>query len=229
MALPKIEPLGTEFDMPQGGGDAVKEEITKLGQVIIDKTSVGLKAATKAVIGDVPKMISDLTKEIESGPIDNFAIAINKLIKLVDDLGINLRDYNQELADTVEEFTGTQQKLEKKIAELREQGIRAEIAERGDAIKILTEKEIKEKEITNQLNQLDPVQTEERKVLEDRIEAESDHIEYLKLQNENLKKSTSTTADTGRDTGGFSKLAEIREAFMVIPDTLAEVGTSFSN
>src|SRR6056300_1620933 len=248
MALPKIEPLGTEFDMPQGGGDAVREEITKLGAVIIDKTSVGLKAATKAVIGDVPKMISDLTKEIESGPIDNFAIAINKLIKLVDDLGINLRDYNWELADTVEEFTGTQQKLEQKIAELREQGIRAEINERGDAIKILTEKEIKEKEInikennkqleisnkelkefTNQLNQLDPVQTEERKVLEDRIEAESDHIEYLKLQNENLKKSTSTTADTGRDTGGFSKLAEIREAFMVIPDTLAEVGTSFAN
>jgi len=248
MALPKIEPLGTEFDMPQGGGDAIKEEITKLGAVIIDNTSAGLKAATKAVIGDVPKMIADLTKEIESGPVDNFAFAINKLVKLVDDLGINLRDYNQELADTVEEFTGTQQKLEKKIAELREQGIRAEIAERGDAIKILTEKEIKEKEInikennkqleisnkelkefTNQLNQLDPVQTEERKVLEDRIEAESDHIEYLKLQNENLKKSTSTTADTGRDTGGFSQLSQIKEAFMVIPDTIADVATSFAN
>ena len=85
MALPKIEPLGTEFDMPQGGGDAVKEEITKLGEVIIDKTSVGLKAATQAVIGDVPKMIADLTKEIESGPVDNFAIAIRKLISLVDD------------------------------------------------------------------------------------------------------------------------------------------------
>jgi hypothetical protein len=119
MALPKIEPLGTEFDMPQGGGDAVKEEITKLGQVIIDKTSVGLKSATQAVIGDVPKMIADLTKEIESGPVDNFAIAIRKLIKLVDDLGINLRDYNDKLADTVSEFTGTQAKLEEKLAELK--------------------------------------------------------------------------------------------------------------
>src|SRR6056300_1560880 len=248
MALPKIEPLGTEFDMPQGGGDAVREEITKLGAVIIDKTSVGLKAATKAVIGDVPKMISDLTKEIESGPIDNFAIAINKLIKLVDDLGINLRDYNSELADTVEEFTGSQQKLEQKIAELREQGIRAEINERGETNKKITEKEIKKKEInikennkqleisnkelkefTNQLNQLDPVQTEERKVLEDRIEAESDHIEYLKLQNENLKKSKSISADTGGDRGGFSQLSQIKEAFMVIPDTIADVATSFAN
>src|SRR5210317_848366 len=143
MALPKIEPLGTEFDMPQGGGDAVKEEITKLGEVIIDKTSVGLKAATQAVIGDVPKMIADLTKEIESGPVDNFAIAIRKLIKLVDDLGINLRDYNDKLADTVSEFTGTQAKLEEKLAELREKGIKAEIDENGKKINILTQQEIK--------------------------------------------------------------------------------------
>ena len=82
MALPQITPLQSELDMPQGGGDAIKEEITKLGAVIIDNTSAGLKAATKAVIGDVPKMIADLTKEIESGPVDNFAFAINKLIKL---------------------------------------------------------------------------------------------------------------------------------------------------
>ena len=94
------------------------KEIEKLGEVIIEKTSVGLKAATQAVIGDVPKMIADLTKEIESGPVDNFAIAIRKLIKLVDDLGINLRDYNDKLADTVSEFTGTQAKLEEKLAEL---------------------------------------------------------------------------------------------------------------
>src|SRR5210317_2654929 len=132
MALPQITPLQSEFDMPQGGGDAVKqgggdavkEEITKLGAVIIEKISVGLKSATQAVIGDVPKMISDLTKEIESGPIDNFAVAINKLVKLVDDLGINLNDYDSKLADTVEEFTGNQAKLEEKLEKLREQGFR---------------------------------------------------------------------------------------------------------
>ena len=135
MALPKIEPLNTEFDMPETGND-VQREITRLGEVIIDKTSVGLKAATQSVIGDVPKMIQDLTNEIESGPVDNFALAIRKLIKLVDELGINLRDYNNNLADTVEEFTGTQQKLEQKLAELREKGIKAEINEKGNAITI---------------------------------------------------------------------------------------------
>src|SRR5210317_2472920 len=152
MALPKIEPLGTEFDMPETGND-VQREITRLGEVIIDKTSVGLKAATKAVIGDVPKMIQDLTNEIESGPVDNFALAIRKLIKLVDDLGINLRDYNNKLADTVEEFTGTQQKLEQKLAELREKGIKAEINEKGNAITILTQKEIKAYEKDRERNE----------------------------------------------------------------------------
>src|SRR6056300_459470 len=248
MALPKIEPLGTEFDMPQGGDNSVQREITRLGEVIIDKTSVGLKAATQAVIGDVPKMIQDLTNEIESGPVDNFAIAIRKLIKLVDDLGINLRDYNNKLADTVEEFTGNQQKLEKKLGELRKKGIKAEINEKGNAINILTQKEIKayekdrernEKSITElekqiqtritTLNQLDETDKKGRKEIEKEIKTRSENIEGLKEENEQISKRVSTTADTGGQDQGFGKLAEIREAFMVIPDTLAEVGTSFAN
>jgi len=248
MALPKIEPLGTEFDMPQGGDNSVQREITRLGEVIIDKTSVGLKAATQAVIGDVPKMIQDLTNEIESGPVDNFAIAIRKLIKLVDDLGINLRDYNNKLADTVEEFTGNQQKLEKQLGELREKGIKAEINEKGNAINILTQKEIKayekdrernEKSITElekqiqtritTLNQLDETDKKGRKEIEKEIKTRSENIEGLKEENEQISKRVSTTADTGGQDQGFGKLAEIREAFMVIPDTLAEVGTSFAN
>jgi hypothetical protein len=248
MALPKIEPLGTEFDMPQGGDNSVQREITRLGEVIIDKTSVGLKAATQAVIGDVPKMIQDLTNEIESGPVDNFAIAIRKLIKLVDDLGINLRDYNNKLADTVEEFTGNQQKLENQLGELREKGIKAEINEKGNAINILTQKEIKayekdrernEKSITElekqiqtritTLNQLDETDKKGRKEIEKEIKTRSENIEGLKEENEQINKRVSTTADTGGQDQGFGKLAEIREAFMVIPDTITEVATSFAN
>src|SRR6056300_423705 len=248
MALPKIEPLGTEFDMPQGGDNSVQREITRLGEVIIDKTSVGLKAATQAVIGDVPKMIQDLTNEIESGPVDNFAIAIRKLIKLVDDLGINLRDYNNKLADTVEEFTGNQQKLEKQLGELREKGIKAEINEKGNAINILTQKEIKayekdrernEKSITElekqiqtritTLNQLDETDKKGRKEIEKEIKTRSENIEGLKDENEQINKRVSTTADTGGGQQGFGQLAQLKEAFMVIPDTIADVATSFAN
>jgi hypothetical protein len=76
MALPKIDPLETEIvgDIIKKVTDNnVKEEIIKLGQAITDKTKSGLETATKMVISNVPSMIADLTKEIESGPIDNFA------------------------------------------------------------------------------------------------------------------------------------------------------------
>src|SRR6056300_311764 len=258
MALPKIEPLGTEFDMPQGGGDAVREEITKLGAVIIDQTSVGVKAATKAVIGDVPKMIQDLTNEIESGPIDNFAMAMNKLISLVDKLGINLRDYNNKLADTVDEFKGTQQQVNEKLLEFRKNGIKAEYEQKTGAIKFLTQEEIniRKENIEKNEKQIRDKQAEIAKLTsklgtdeftgktktgkdrqlttqtgqENYLKKISSEIEKLNESNERDRESIKdVSADTGRDTGGFGKLAEIREAFMVIPDTLAEVGTSFAN
>lgn len=244
MALPQITPLQSEFDMPQGGD--VKEEITKLGAVIIEKTSAGLKSATQAVIGDVPKMISDLTKEIESGPIDNFAVAINKLVKLVDDLGINLNDYDKNLAKLVDNFRSEQQDAEQKLEKLREQGFRGVIE--NNKIRLLTEREVikltKEREkneikIQEKIADRDKLQqklddnvwkeSKKRKEAQEKIIKNENEISELREKNEEIDKSTNTTADTGRDTGGFGKLAEIREAFMVIPDTITEVATSFAN
>ena len=246
MALPQISPLQSEFDMPQGGGDAVKEEITKLGAVIIEKTSAGLKSATQAVIGDVPKMISDLTKEIESGPIDNFAVAINKLVKLVDDLGINLNDYDRNLAKLVDNFRSEQQDAEQKLEKLREQGFRGVIE--NNKIRLLTEREVikltKEREkneikIQEKIADRDKLQqklddnvfkeSQKRTDAQEKIIKNENEISELREENEKIDKATNTTADTGRDTGGFGKLAEIKEAFMVIPDTINEVFEGFAN
>jgi len=258
MALPQITPLQSEFDMPQSGGNAVQQEITKLGEVIIDKTSIGLKAATKAVIGDVPKMIQDLTNEIESGPIDNFAMAMNKLISLVDKLGINLRDYNSKLADTVDEFKGTQQQVNEKLLEFRKNGIKAEYDQKTGAIKFLTQEEIniRKENIEKNEKQIRDKQAEIAKLTsklgtdefigqtktgkdrqlktqtgqENYLKKISDEIEKLNESNERDRESIKdVSADTGRDTGGFGKLAEIKEAFMVIPDTITEVATSFAS
>jgi len=244
MALPQITPLQSEFDMPQGGD--VKEEITKLGAVIIEKTSAGLKSATQAVIGDVPKMISDLTKEIESGPIDNFAVAINKLVKLVDDLGINLNDYDRNLAKLVDNFRSEQQDAEQKLEKLREQGFRGVIE--NNKIRLLTEREVikltKEREkneikIQEKIADRDKLQqklddnvfkeSQKRTDAQEKIIKNENEISELREENEKIDKATNTTADTGRQDQGFGKLAEIREAFMVIPDTITEVATSFAN
>ena len=243
-----IEPLSTEFDVPGTESKSVVEkEITALGKVIFEKATVGLKSATQAVVSNVPQMIQELTQEIESGSIQSFNTAINKLNILIDKLGINLRSYDTKLADAVDKFRGKQEKLQQDLARLREEGIKAEINERGTGIKFLTrqeitqrEKEYKEREriiADEQQKRLDLVKTIEntnrsdkenikaRKDLNKSIEKEQELKEKNAKEGEVLR---STTADTGRDMGGFSKLAEIKEAFMVIPDTINEVAGGFA-
>ena len=252
-SVAEIAPLSTEFEVPTSTGakSAVEKEITALGKVIFEKASVGLKSATQAVVSNVPEMISDLTKQIESGSIENFNVAINKLNNLIDRLGINLRDYNKELADTVDRFRGKQQDLQNELARLREQGIRAEIDENRNVISIITKERLKELEKEKQTNK-ESIETNKKEIEErqkllnltdkelkakekSRDELELD-IKNRALANENLEKEnrliderTSTTADTGADIGGFSKLAELKEAFMIIPDTITEVASGFKD
>jgi hypothetical protein len=265
MALPIIDPLETEFDMPNPrregrGGRAVdenvKKEIIKLGQAITDKTKSGLETATKMVISNVPKMIADLTKEIESGPVNNFANAMNKLISLTEKLGINLYQYNAELAETVDEFVGTQEKINQKILEYRENGIKAEYDQKSGAIKFITAQEVKirkelieknEKLITEKQSEISTLtpklgtnqfvkktKTGDSKVVKSQ-EAQEKYLkaisdEITKLNEENAKAKESIKDDSltaGRDDAGFSKLAELKEAFMVIPDTITEVFDTF--
>ena len=247
-SVAEIAPLSTEFDVPGTESKSVVEkEITALGKVIFEKATVGLQSATQAVVSNVPQMIQELTQEIESGSIKNFNGAINKLNILIDKLGINLRSYDTKLADAVDKFRGNQEKLQQDLARLREEGIKAEINERGTGIKFLTrqeivqrEKEYKEREkiiADEKQKRLDLVQTIENTNRSDKenIKARKDLNKSIEkeqeLKDKNAKESevlNNQTADTGRDMGGFSKLAELKEAFMVIPDTINEVAGGFA-
>ena len=247
-SVAEIEPLSTEFDVPGTESKSVVEkEITALGKVIFEKATVGLKSATQAVVSNVPQMIQELTQEIESGSIQSFNTAINKLNILIDKLGINLRSYDTKLADAVDQFRGKQEKLQQDLARLREEGIKAEINERGTGIKFLTrqeitqrEKEFKEREkiiADEQQKRLDLVKTIENTNRSDKenIKARKDLNKSIEkeqeLRDKNAKEGEvlrNQTADTGRDMGGFSKLAELKEAFMVIPDTINEVAGGFA-
>ena len=250
MALPKIDKLSNEPTVSENDSKAVQQEILKLGQSIQKSSSVGLQAATQAVIGNVPEMIRDLTDDIKSGSINNFATAMNKLISLTEDLGINLRDYNEELADTVDRFTGDQAKLQEELGKLREQGIKAEIDGDTGRLKILTQNDIieynKQREVNNQSIQNNREQIEQRLKLlnltdeelkakeknrdeiETEIKSRADANKKLEESNQGIEEKTGTTADTGRDQGGFGKFQELKEAFMIIPDTIGEAMTSFS-
>src|SRR6056300_217195 len=248
MALPKIDKLSSEFTVSENDSDAVKVEIEKLGQSIQESSSLGLKAATQAVVGNVPQMIKELTEDIKSGSIDNFATAINKLIKLTTELGIDLRDYNKKLAETVDKFTNKQMKLEDKLTKFREMGLKAEI--KNGEVKLLTQRDVfkaqkeklkNERLIESKVADRAKLQADiDNKVWEnskartkaqDKIVKNEEEIAQLRLDNEEIDKKTGTTADTGfsGNDGGFSKLSELKEAFMVIPDTIADAFGQFAN
>ena len=245
MALPKIDKLSSEFTVSENNSDAVKIEVEKLGIAIQDSTTLGMKAAQQAVVGNVPQMIKELTEDIKSGSIDNFSIAMNKLIKLVNDLGINLRDYNEDLAEVVDKFTNKQMKLEDKLSQWREMGLKAEI--KNGEVRLLTQRDVfkaqkekikNEKLIETKIAARDKLQANlDNKVWENsksRTEAQKKVVEneekiaQLRLDNEEIDKKTGAdkTADTGRDTG-MSKFTELKEAFMVIPDTIGDAMSAF--
>jgi len=242
-----IAPLQAETDQEtivEETQSVVEQEVLKLGQSIQESSSLGLQAATQTVIGNIPEMIRELTDDIKSGSIDNFSTAMNKLIKLVNDLGINLRDYNEDLADTVDKFTNKQMKLEDKLSQWREMGLKAEI--KNGEVRLLTQRDVfkaqkekikNEKLIETKIAARDKLQANiDNKVWENsksRTEAQKkiveneEQIAQLRLDNEEIDKKTgTTTADTGRDTG-MSKFTELKEAFMVIPDTIGDAMTSF--
>ena len=245
-----IAPLGTPTTKV---GDAdVKKEITRLANTIIKSSTDGLKSATQTVVGNVPQMIADLTKQIESGPVDNFAIAMNKLVKLVDKLGINLKDYNKKLGKMVDKARGTQEKLQQELHELREKGFKVEIDEKTNTIKWLTEKDtqIREQQIIDNEKQIKHLEEVRRIELENQMEEKlakgedttelqaqriknEDDIQELREKNEDKKLAAKggkrvDTGFSGNDQG-FGKIAELKEAFMIVPDTIAEVFGGFKN
>ena len=240
MALPKLEKTAIEQASPD-----VKAEMERLANSIQQASADGLKATAQSVIGDVPAMIKEITDELKSGPVDNFAIAINKLVKLTNELGIDLREYNKDLADTVNRFNDRQMKLEDKLAGFREQGLKAEI--RGNDVVLLTQREIfnlqqvykqNEKEITSKtldrvklqtaLDEADKKGADQRVIAQKDIEENERQISELKEKNEKIEKKTGMTANTGMADQGFGKFQELKEAFMIIPDTIGEAMTSFS-
>tara|TARA_B100001250_G_C19766846_1_gene775172 strand:- start:138 stop:1682 length:1545 start_codon:yes stop_codon:yes gene_type:complete len=246
-SVAEIAPL----DTPSTGNDDVKKEITKLANTIIKSSTDGLRTATQTVVKSVPEMISKLTKEIENGPVDTFAISMNKLVKLVDKLGINLGDYNKKLGQMVDKARGTQQDLQKELHDLREKGFMVEIDQREGVIKWLTQKDvqIREEQILANEKQIKHLETVKRLELEQAMEKavkdkqdttdlkkqrvkNEDDIQDLKEKNEEKKSSIrNPRVDTGfsGNDQGFGKIAELKEAFMVVPDTIAEVFGSFKN
>lgn len=67
MALPSVD---TQTN------DQTQLAIDKLGKSIMEKASMSIQGATKAIIPNIPKMINELTMDLEKGPITSFGRVI---------------------------------------------------------------------------------------------------------------------------------------------------------
>ena len=84
------------------------------------------------VVPSVPEMVDDVLEDLKSGSIQKFNLAMDKLDKLVNKLGIDLKQYNKELANFAARREEKIIKSEEKIQTLKEKNVIAEITKAGD-------------------------------------------------------------------------------------------------
>ena len=136
MALPTLE-------TPENKGQ-VQEIISDIATAVFKSAKISMESAAKAIVPSVPAMVDEVLDDLKSGSVQKFNLAMDKLDRLVTKLGIDLRQYNKELANFAAKREEKLIKSEEKIQLLKEQNIIAEIEKSGD-IKILSNKDIETK------------------------------------------------------------------------------------
>ena len=212
MALPSLD---------NTADDQTQIAIDVLGKAIMAKASVAIKGATKTIVPNIPQMVNNLTKDLEKGPIHNFTRVIRKLETLVGNLGLDLREYNQDLAKLLQQREEKAVKSEEKVQKLREQGVVARVNQTTKEVQILSKHEIKREEKAIKVREAkilkletqikrDAAKLQTRTFGKDENQAKTkkdiqkNSIELAKLQEIQEKKKgdlstpESTTADTGR-------------------------------
>ena len=86
MALPSL-------DNPADKGQ-VQEIVADIATAVFKSAKVSLESAAKMVVPSVPEMVDDVLEDLKSGSIQKFNLAMDKLDKLVNKLGIDLKQYN---------------------------------------------------------------------------------------------------------------------------------------
>ena len=139
MALPTLEAVTDKGE--------VQKIISDIATAVFKSAKVSLDSAAKAVIPSVPDMVEEVLDDLQSGSVRTFNLALDKLDRLVQKLGVDLNDYSKELANFQTKREEKIIKSETKIQALKEKNIIATIEKSGD-IKILSQNEI----ITRQEN-----------------------------------------------------------------------------
>jgi len=195
MALPTLE-------TPENKGQ-VQEIISDIATAVFKSAKISMESAAKAVVPSVPEMVNEVLDDLKSGSIQKFNLAMDKLDKLVNKLGIDLRQYNKELANFAARREEKITKSEEKIQLLKEKNIIAEIEKSGD-IKILSNRDIETKKdnlklLEKNIAKLEKSIEKDRKLLQEsdklKTKAQANKKEEVKqniLKLNNMKKERET-------------------------------------
>jgi len=159
MALPVVDNLETEFDVPserRGRGpdrgprapSGFKKAVEEIAQVIFSKTRISVEGAARAVVPSIPRMIQDISDDIRTGSVEKFKVSLEKLESIISKLGLDLNKYNKDLAGFLKQRQENLVKSEEKVREIREQGAKAEINQITGEIDFLSRAEIKQRRDT---------------------------------------------------------------------------------
>ena len=186
MALPIIDPLETEFDMPnprrggrggRGGREnrapsGFKKAVEEIAQIIFSKTKISVEGAAKSVVPSIPKMIQQISDDIRTGSIEKFKVSLDKLENIINKLGLDLGKYNKNLANFIQQRQEKLIKSEEQISEIREKGAKAEINQITGEIQFLSREEIKQrrdtlKETLIEMKNVEKIKTKQEKQLQE--------------------------------------------------------------
>ena len=236
MALPSL-------DNPTDKGQ-VQEIVADIATAVFKSAKVSIESAAKMVVPSVPEMVDEVLDDLKSGSIQKFNLAMDKLDKLVSKLGIDLKQYNKELANFAARREEKIIKSEEKIQTLKEKNVIAEITKAGD-IKVLSNKEIEARKdnldiLERDIKKLEKTLEKDRKLLQEsdklKTRAQSNKKEEV-IQNaaklDEMKKTRDTEkellGERGEEQPGiFQRAREGTGNFIdeYIPDQLTEIGSA---
>jgi hypothetical protein len=236
MALPSLDTTAN---------DQTISAIDKLGKAIMEKASMSIQGATKAIVPSIPKMINELTEDLAKGPVHSFGKVIRKLEKMVETLGLDLRSYNNDLADMLQEREQQARKSEDTVQKLRQQNIVARVNKDTKEVEILTRSQIRqeekliekkdktikllEKEIrldTKNLQERDNLSPREKGDTKKRIEANALKLDKLTAERDEQANDVGATVDTGRTEKGLPMFLEMMKDGFLEP--FRAIGESFN-
>jgi len=236
MALPVVDTNQPDVK------ELIKGSVKEIANTIFASASISITAAAKAVTPSIPQMVADITEDLRAGPVNRFSKGLEKLDKLLQNFGGDIKDYSKELAKFITQREARIDKSEKTIRELRENNVKAQIDSMGN-IQILSKIQIEQKEA--ELQVINDSIKKEKANIEVKTKLVQDEKGNTKERRESIVKSQETIIEKEKERANLLQVLNKKEedasdeAQMTVrerasnfieeyvPDGLRDIGAAF--